>query len=42
MSTVSPASIASFRYEMDGMKHHQKLSAGYRDTEHLSVLCAEL
>jgi len=27
---------------MDSMKNRQKLSAGYRDAEHLSMLCAEL
>jgi len=27
---------------MDSMKNIQKPSAGYRDAEHLSMLCAEL
>jgi hypothetical protein len=32
----------SFRYEIDGMKDHQKPSAGKRDAKHLSMLCDEL
>ena len=41
-----PPNITSFRYEMDSKwtvrKAAKKPSAGNRDAEHLSMLCAEL
>ncbi len=41
-----PPNITSFRYEMDSKwtvrNTAKKPSAGYRDAEHLSMLCVEL
>jgi hypothetical protein len=35
-----PPNITIFRWQMDSMKNRQKPSAGYRNAEHLSMLCA--